>query len=59
MKKYICKMAESIEEVCGRDVLINCMPNPPEVFFLLYNDAAKSVYIKSWIRCSATAGWRS
>jgi len=36
-----CKMAEIIEEVYGKDELINCMPKPPEDFFRLYNDAAK------------------
>jgi len=34
-------MAEIIEEVFGKDALIDCMPEPPEEFFRLYNDAAK------------------
>ena len=38
-----CKMAEIIEDDLGRKALIDCMPKPPEEFFLSYNTAAKKL----------------
>ena len=38
-----CKMAETIEDASGREALLDCMPKPPEEFFLTYNIAAKSL----------------